>query len=159
MNGVALVQAGNQVGARFRLVNTQTDAEAVTQTIGGFIDSVVTTPSGLLPMLEAGRLRLLAATPSRWPNRPDVKTVQELGYNGATVVPLGFACPAAVPAPIRARLSELILKAARDPETIEMLTRTVNQPMAISGEAFREALISQAPVIEAMLTEAGMKRR
>jgi hypothetical protein len=31
--------------------------------------------------------------------------------------------------------------------------------MAISGEAFREALLSQAPVIEAMLTEAGMKRR
>lgn len=159
MNGVALVQAGNQAGARFRLINTQTDAEAVTQTIGGFIDSVITTPSGLLPMLDAGRLRLLAATPSRWPNRPDVKTVQELGYNGATVVPLGFACPAAVPAPIRARISELILKAARDPETIQMLERTVNQPMAMSGEDFWHALFSQAPLIEAMLTEAGMKRR
>jgi tripartite-type tricarboxylate transporter receptor subunit TctC len=159
MNGVALVQAGNQVGARFRLVNTATDAEAVTQTIGGFIDSVITTPAGLLPMLEAGRLRLLASTPSRWPNRPDVKTVQELGYNGANVVPLGFACPAAVPEPIRARLSELILKAARDPETVEMLIRTVNQPMAMTGEQFRHALFSQAPTIEAMLTEAGMKRR
>jgi tripartite-type tricarboxylate transporter receptor subunit TctC len=159
MNGVALVQAGNQVGARFRLVNTATDAEAVTQTVGGFIDSVVTTPAGLLPMLDAGRLRLLAATPARWPNRPEVPTVKELGYDGATVVPLGFACPAGVPQPIRARLSELILKAARDPETVEMLTRTVNRPMPMTGEEFHDALYSQAATIESMMRDAGMKRR
>jgi hypothetical protein len=40
-----------------------------------------------------------------------------------------------------------------------MLERTVNQPKAMTGEQFRQALMSQAPLIEAMLAEAGMKRR
>lgn len=159
MNGVALVQAGNQSGARFRLVNTQTDPEAISQTIGGFIDMVVTTPTTLMPMIEAGRLRLLATTPERWPNMRDVPTVRELGYNAATVVPLGFACPAGVPQPIRDRLSAAIGKAARDPDTVEMLTRTINIPKPLTGPEFREALFSQAATIEAMLVEAGMKRR
>ena len=159
MNGVALVQAGNQSGARFRLVNTQTDAEALSQAVGGFVDIAMTSSTVMLPLLEAGRLRLLAATPARWPNLPDVPTVKELGYDAETVVPLGFACPAAVPKPIRDRLEAAIMKAARDPATVEMLERTVNQPKTMSGEEFRQALASQAPLIEAMLAEAGMRRR
>jgi tripartite-type tricarboxylate transporter receptor subunit TctC len=159
MNGVALVQAGNQSGARFRLANTQTDAEAITQAVGGFVDIAMTSSTVLLPMLEANRLKLLAVTPARWPNMPQVPTVKEAGYNAETVVPLGFACPAAVPAPIRERLETAILKAARDPATVEMLERTVNQPLAMSGAEFRESLYSQAATIEAMLVEAGMKRR
>ena len=159
MNGVALVQAGNQSGARFRLVNTQTDAEALTQAVGGFVDIAMVSSTVLLPMLESQRLKLLAVTPARWPNLPQVPTVKDLGYDAETVVPLGFACPAAVPAPIRARLEDAILKAARDPVTVEMLERTVNQPRAMTGEEFRHALFSQAGTIEAMLVEAGMKRR
>lgn len=159
MNGVALVQAGNQSGARFRLVNTQTDAEAITQTVGGFVDIAMTSSTVLLPMLESNRLKLLAVTPARWPNMPNVPTVKELGYNAETVVPLGFACPAGVPAPIRARLEASILKAGRDPTIVEMLERTINQPMPMTGEQFRHALFSQAATIEAMLVEAGMKRR
>ncbi|WP_158287874.1 Bug family tripartite tricarboxylate transporter substrate binding protein [Falsiroseomonas bella] len=159
MNGVALVQAGNQSGARFRLVNTQTDAEAITQTVGGFVDIAMTSSTVLLPMLQSQRLKLLAVTPARWPNMPDIPTVKEAGYNGETVVPLGFACPAGVPAPIRARFEAAILKAARDPATVEMLTRTINMPKPMTGAEFRHALFSQAPTIEAMLAEAGMKRR
>jgi tripartite-type tricarboxylate transporter receptor subunit TctC len=159
MNGVALVQAGNQSGARFRLANTQTDAEALQQTVGGFVDMAVTSSTVMLPLLESQRLRLLAVTPARWPNLPEIPTVKELGYNAETVVPLGFACPAAVPKPIRDRLEAAIIKAARDPATVEMLERTVNMPKAMTGEEFREALFSQAAMIEAMLVEAGMKRR
>lgn len=159
MNGVALVQVGNQTGGRFHLVNTQTDAQAAAQVVGGFIDVAMTSSTVLMPLLESGRLRLLAATPERWPNRPDIPTIKELGYNAATVVPLGFACPAGVPKPIRDRLSASIAKAARDPVIVEMLVRTINMPKAMTGDEFRDALMSQREVIEAMLTEAGMKRR
>ena len=158
INGAALVQVGNLTGGRYRLVNTSTDAEAVSQCIGGFIDCVVTSSTIQLPMLESGRLRLIATTPARWPNY-DVPTVQEQGYNAATVVPLGFACPAGVPKPIRDRFTAAILKAARDPVTVDMLVRTVNEPKAMTGEEFRQALYSQREVIEAMLVDAGMKRR
>jgi tripartite-type tricarboxylate transporter receptor subunit TctC len=85
--------------------------------------------------------------------------VQDLGYDAATVVPLGFACPAGVPQEIRDRLSAAILKAARDPETVEMLERTVNMPKAMTGPEFRHSLYSQRETIENMLIEAGMKRR
>ena len=54
-------------------------------------------------------LRLLAsATEHRWANYPDVKTLKEMGYDGRSVVPLGFACPAAVPPEIRARLERVV---------------------------------------------------
>ena len=113
----------------------------------------------MIALIEAKQLRLLAsAVDRRWPNYPDVPTLKEQGYNAATVVPLGFACPAGVPAEIRARLEQAVARAARDAELAETLRSLTIAPHAMTGKEFHDAIRSQAAAVEAALVEAGMKK-
>ena len=87
-----------------------------------------------------------------------MKTLKDLGYDAATIVPLGFACPSAVPQDIRTRLEQAIGIAAKDPEVLEVLKTLMIQPLALSGKAFNDALKAQAPLVEAALVAANMKK-
>ncbi|MCC7426273.1 MAG: tripartite tricarboxylate transporter substrate binding protein [Alphaproteobacteria bacterium] len=159
MNGIAMIQLGNATGTRFHFVPTATQPEAIAQAVGGHVDLVVQTPADIVPMVEGGRLRLLAAcNGSRWPNYPDVPTLRDLGYDAATIVPLGFACPAAVPAEIRARLQAAIALAAQDADLQATMRRLTIMPRPLSGPQFAEAIRSQAQTVEGILVAAGMKR-
>ncbi|MGE0800918.1 MAG: Bug family tripartite tricarboxylate transporter substrate binding protein [Lautropia sp.] len=73
------------MGAAFmeeRLETTQVPfrggADAITALLGGHIDAVVSADFG--PLLEAGKVRLIAETGDRRP-LPDVPTVKDLGYS------------------------------------------------------------------------------
>jgi tripartite-type tricarboxylate transporter receptor subunit TctC len=159
MNGIALVQLGNATGAKFQFVASNTQAEAVAQAVGGHVDVVVQTPPDLVPLIEGKQLRLLAgASSSRWPNYPDVKTLKDLGYDAATVVPLGFATQSAVPKDIQTRLEQVIAIAAKDLEVLDVLKNLMIQPLALSGKQFGDALKAQAPTVEAALVAANMKK-
>jgi len=159
MNGVAMIQLGNATGARFQFVPTSTQPEAVAQAVGGHVDVVVQTPPDMVPLIEGGQLRLLAsACSNRWPRYPDIPTLIDLGYNAATVVPLGFACPSRVPAEIKARLEEAVALGAKDEELIATMRRLTILPRALTGAQFEQALRSQAPTVEGILVAAGRKR-
>lgn len=159
MNGIALVQLGNETGAKFQFVPSNTQAEAVAQAVGGHVDVVVQTPPDLVPLIEGGQIRLLAgASGSRWPNYPDIKTLKDLGYKASTVVPLGFATQSGVPKDVQQRLEQVIAIAAKDPEVLDVLKKLSIQPLALSGQQFKDALLSQAPTVEAGLVAANMKK-
>ncbi|MBI3711207.1 MAG: tripartite tricarboxylate transporter substrate binding protein [Proteobacteria bacterium] len=159
MNGVAMIQLGNATGAKFQFVPASTQPEAVAQAVGGHVDVVVQTPPDLVPLIEGKQLRLLAsATYNRWPNYPDVKTLKELGYDAATIVPLGFACSSGVPPAIRAKLEQVIAVAAKDPELMATMRSLTILPRALSGPEFRDAIQSQASTVEGILVAAGMKK-
>jgi len=160
MNGIAMVQLGTLTGAKFRFVPANTQPEAVAQAVGGHVDIVLQTPPDMVSLIEGKQLRLLAsATANRWPNYPDVQTLKELGFNASSVVPLGFACPAAVPAELKARLEKAIIVAGKDPELLATMKQLTIMPNAMTGAEFLSALKAQAPVVDEVLSTAGMKKR
>ena len=159
MNGIALVQLGNATGAKFRFVASQTQPEAVAQAVGGHVDLVVQTPPDMVAVLESKQMRLLAsASTTAWPNYPESKSLMELGYKAATIVPLGFACPRGVPAELKAQLESAISAAASDAELISTMKKLTIQPQALSGADFEASLKGQAPIVEGILAAAGMKK-
>ena len=159
MNGVAMIQLGNATGAKFQFVPTSTQPEAVAQAVGGHVDVVLQTPADLVPLIDGGQLRLLAsATDYRWPNYPDVKTLKEMGYDARSVVPLGFACPAAVPQDIRGKLESVVKLATTDFELQATMKSLTIRPRAMTSAEFMEAIRSQASTVENILTAAGMKK-
>jgi tripartite-type tricarboxylate transporter receptor subunit TctC len=159
MNGVAMIQLGNATGVKFQFVPTSTQPEAVAQAVGGHVDVVLQTPPDLVPLIDGGQLRLLAsATEYRWPNYPDVKTLKEMGYDARSVVPLGFACPAAVPPEIRTRLERVVTLATTDPELQTTMKSLTIRPRAMTSAEFAHAIKSQAEIVESILTTAGMKK-
>ncbi|MBL8702017.1 MAG: tripartite tricarboxylate transporter substrate binding protein [Alphaproteobacteria bacterium] len=159
MNGVAMIQLGNVTGTKFHFVPASTQPEAVAQAVGGHVDVVLQTPPDLVPLIEGGKLRLLAsATDRRWPKYPEVRTLKEMGYDAASVVPLGFACPAGVPAEIRARLEQAIAIAAKDAELLATMQTLNIRQRPMSSVEFHDAIKSQQATVEGILVAAGMKK-
>ena len=88
---------------------------AVTDLLGGQIDLMITDTATGLPQIKAGKLRALAvSTTKRLPLLPEVPTIDEAGVKGYDMG-YWFAAyvPAATPAPVVARLHDLLVAAAK----------------------------------------------
>ncbi|SDL95577.1 Tripartite-type tricarboxylate transporter, receptor component TctC [Oryzisolibacter propanilivorax] len=90
---------------------------AITDLLGGQIDLMITDTSTGVPQVKAGKLRALGySTQKRSAQLPDVPTIAEAGVKGYDMG-YWFAAyvPAGTPAPVVARLNELLSKATRAP--------------------------------------------
>lgn len=88
---------------------------AVADLIGGQIDLMITDNSTGVPQVKAGKLRALGySTQKRSAQLPDVPTIEEAGVKGYDMG-YWFAAyvPAGTPAPVVARLNELLGNAVR----------------------------------------------
>ena len=86
---------------------------AITDVIGGQVNSVIPDTATALPQVRSGKLRALATTGSkRAPQAPDVPTIAEAGVPGYEMG-YWFAAyaPANTPAPVVKRLHELLIRA------------------------------------------------
>jgi tripartite-type tricarboxylate transporter receptor subunit TctC len=85
-------------------------AEAMTAVLGNQVQMSLVSLSGLLPLLQQGKLRALAATsPTRFPELPDVPTMIESGFPDFTVpATFGVVAPAGTPQAIVDKLNATI---------------------------------------------------
>lgn len=100
-------------------------APGLADLMGGRVDMAIDNLPNTLPHVQSGRLRALAVTGGeRDPTMPDVPTFAEAGIRDVEVyVWFGFVGPAGLPAPVRNRLSEAIIRIAGTPETAERIRR------------------------------------
>ena len=112
---------------------------AMADLMGGRIDLVLIGQSSAKPLLESGRLRILAiAAPQRSALMPDVPTLAEAGVNGCEVTSwFGLIAPARTPAGIVDRLAREVRSAAADPRFVAALAP---QGMQIVASTPEEAL-------------------
>jgi tripartite-type tricarboxylate transporter receptor subunit TctC len=95
----------------------KSNPHAVTDLLGGQIDLMITDTATGLPQVKAGKLRALGySTRQRSPQLPDVPTIDEAGVKGYDMG-YWFAAyvPAGTPAPVVARLNELLTQAVKGP--------------------------------------------
>ena len=93
-------------------------AQVVPSLIGGHVDALVQLPSAIVPMVNAGQMRVLAVLGSkRDPVFPKVATAAELGVN---VAPLdlwrGIAVAKNTPKPVIERLEKAVRASMETPE-------------------------------------------
>jgi tripartite-type tricarboxylate transporter receptor subunit TctC len=83
---------------------------AVQATAAGEVQMIMSNPTSLLPLIQAGRIRPLAVTsPQRWPQMKELPTIAESGYPGFEAVAWnGFVAPAGAPRDAVARLNREI---------------------------------------------------
>lgn len=114
-----------KTGADITHVPYRGSAPGLADLLGGRITMSIDNLPNVLPHVQEGRLRALAVTGSeRDPTMPDVPTFGEAGFPEVVVhVWFGFVGPAALPAPIRDRLSQAIIRIAEGPETAERIRR------------------------------------
>lgn len=116
------------------------DAPALQDLLGGRLAASVDPLAPALPLVKAGRLRVIAvASAQRDPLLPEVATLAEQGYPGAEGFAwFGLLAPAGTPAAIVARLNAEANLALKAPDTAEKLAALGITPVGGTPERFAE---------------------
>jgi tripartite-type tricarboxylate transporter receptor subunit TctC len=157
-----------QFAADFFKVKTGTDilfvpykggAPAITDLLGGHIDMVFNNKSTLLTHFKAGKLRPLAVTSqARWPELPEVPTMQELGVTGfPTEVWFGVLAPAGTPAAIVTTLNTAINQGLMSTEVRASLAELGLEAKVGTPQDLAAALAEQARDWKTVIDTIGFK--
>jgi tripartite-type tricarboxylate transporter receptor subunit TctC len=133
-------------------------APALEALAGGHIDTLMT-DSNALPMIQSGKVRAIAVTAARrLAQLPEVPTLAELGYPGATTE-IGFAlfAPAGTPPAVVARI-HAALKDLPDDPAIQSTYRNMNfVPMLGTPEQLQERLVDYTRRYWPVIRRLGLK--
>jgi tripartite-type tricarboxylate transporter receptor subunit TctC len=113
-------------------------AQAMIATMGNETQFYVGPIPGMVPLIQAGRVRALAITGTkRSPSLPDVPTFAEAGLPAAESSGwFGLLAPAHTPGAIIARLNQAVVEASRSPEVIQGLAAQGVEPATNSPDEF-----------------------
>lgn len=152
-------QFNRLAGTRMNHIPYKGAAQAVTDLMGGQVDSSFATLGSVLPQVQSGKLRALAvASPQRSPLLPDVPTFEESGVKGYSADAwYGLLAPAGTPAEIVAKLTKASADFARAPATAEKLRGLGMQPQTTCGSAFTAQLDGEIKAATKTARELNLK--
>ncbi|WBY01510.1 tripartite tricarboxylate transporter substrate binding protein [Ramlibacter tataouinensis] len=113
---LGMAQLGTHVGADWVHIPFKGDADAMTALLGNHVQAVVSA-SSILPYVETGRMRVLAALgDKRSDELPNVPTLKELGYPVVHTSPIGIAGPKGMDPAVVKKLDATFRDVLNDPE-------------------------------------------
>jgi tripartite-type tricarboxylate transporter receptor subunit TctC len=110
-------------GAKFRLVHLEGGAAQFKEIMAGNIDVAFDNVGSIVKRVQSGEVRALAVMDDvRSKFLPDVPTMKELGFPSViSSSTRGIAGPKGMPAPLVAKLRDVLKKAMEDPEHVKKL--------------------------------------
>jgi len=134
-------------------------SQALTDTLGGQVQSFMSSVPSALSQIKGGRLRALAVTSAkRAPELPEVPTIAESGYRGFDASTwYGLLAPAGTPAPIIARLNAEVNRALKTPEVRERLASEGGEALGGSPEQFASFLKAEHAKWSRVVKESGAR--
>jgi tripartite-type tricarboxylate transporter receptor subunit TctC len=157
-----------QFAAEYFKLKTATDilfvpykggAPAITDLLGGHIDMVFNNRSTLLPQFKDGKLRALAVTSAaRWPELPQVPTMNEVGIPGfPSEVLFGLLAPAGTPVTIIQQLNLAINEGLRSTEVRTNLEAIGVEARIGTAQELAAALAEQAREWKTVIDAIGVQ--
>ena len=132
---------------------------AITDLLGGQIDLMITDTSTGVPQIKSGKLRALGySTHKRSAQLPDVPTLDEAGVKGYDMG-YWFAAyvPAGTPAPVVARLNELLAQATRSAAAKSFYEMAGSEPWATTPEELARFQAAEALKWGKVIKAAGIE--
>lgn len=117
-------------------------APAITDIMGGQVDSIFDNLPSALPHIKGDKLRALAVTsPTRAPALPDIPTIAELGLSGFEAYSWqGLMAPKETPDSIVKKLSLTVSDILTDPSIVAQIVRLGGASNRLNSEEFRKFL-------------------
>ena len=133
---------------------------SVADVVGGQIQSSMTSAPPALPLVKAGRLRILAsAAVKRTALLPDVPTFEEGGVSGVHVTNwYSVMSVGGTPRPVIKRLHDELMKAIASPDMRERLAAGALEPAPNTPEQFRKMVASELQRWARVIKDAGIKQ-
>lgn len=131
---------------------------AIADVIAGQVQMTFATIPSILEHVRAGRVRALAVIGERSVLLPDLPTIAEAGFPGVDVVLMcGLVAPAAVPAAIVKRVSDLAAEAVRADPLRSRLGELGFVPAGTTPDAFRERIQADIAKYTRLIEAANIK--
>ena len=117
-------------------------APAITDVIGGQVDSAFSSVPSVLQMVQTDKVRALAiSSAQRIAAAPEIPTIAESGFPGFDVNPWwGILAPAGIDVAIVRKINEDVADILRTKEMIDFLAAQGAEPLITSPEAFLKIL-------------------
>lgn len=128
--------------AGFKLVSTKSAAEMIQYLLGGQVAASFSAGTHISYM-EQGDVKMLASANSeRHDYAPDVKTLQEQGYDLFSDPWFYLAAPAGLPAEAKAALAEALDKALQTEEVRKIVANTLSsQPVNLGPDGTKQMIV------------------
>jgi tripartite-type tricarboxylate transporter receptor subunit TctC len=144
-NHFAIELFASMTGTRPLHVPYKGSGPALTELLGGQVETMVDQLTSSIGYIRDGRLKLLAVTGKRRsPALPNVPTLDESGlkgYEASTYI--GVVAPAATPPSVVKRLNDGIRKVMAMPDVLERLRALGTEPGASSPQEFRKMIVDE----------------
>jgi len=150
---------GKGAGVQLVHVPYKGAAPAITDLLGGSLDSVFTSIPSVVSHIQGGRVRALAVTsPKRSAALPSVPTIAESGLAGFDVAPwFGLLAPASTPAEIVARINEDVAALLATKEVIDAFAAQGAEPFRTTPVEFAALLRADIEKWAVVVRESGAK--
>ncbi len=155
----ATAQFLRQTGIQMNHIPYKGAAQAVSDLMGGQVDSSLATLGSVLPQVQSGKLTALAvAAPKRIAQLPQVPTFDEAGVPGYRADAwYGVLAPAGLPQDVRERLEQVAREFSQADATAKSLDALGMQPRQTCADAFREQLAQEIDTYRKLAHELGLK--
>jgi tripartite-type tricarboxylate transporter receptor subunit TctC len=157
-----IVAAGFQdaAGIQMETVPFKGDADAITALAGGHIHANTSGFSGLKPLVDAKKVRVLAvAAPERQPTIPDVPTFKEQDVDFVSSLFLAVFVPRNVSDDIVAKLEGALKSVMHDEQIIDKMKNAGLGPVFLGRLDSEKFLQREDEMYQRLITKLGLSRR
>jgi tripartite-type tricarboxylate transporter receptor subunit TctC len=154
-----MTRIGDKLGIAWTHVAYKGSAPGQTDLQGGHIQALSDT-TGWTPLVEAGKLRLLAVyNDQRLKKFPNVPTLKELGLDIVDDAPWGLAAPKGVPADRIRLIHDAAKKALADPDFLASLDQLANQVKYMSTQQYEAYMAARVPIEKQVVEKYNLRQQ
>jgi tripartite-type tricarboxylate transporter receptor subunit TctC len=134
--------------------------EALQALLSGTVQLSSGTIAPALPFIKSGTIKGLAVcSEKRWPDLPDVPTMQEQGYKDFVFETYtALLAPAGTPPEIAARLEQEVLAILARPDMQALLAKSGFEIRAKTGKEHMARVAREVPMFADIIAQAGIKK-
>ena len=140
----ALYYIERDTGVKFKYVTFKGGGDAVLATLGGHVEVTTENMSEMLPLVETGKMRLLAVTGERrFKQAPDIPTLKELGYKTVVATGRGFGMAPGVPKDAAATMEKALKRVYDSQAYKDYADRNMFEDAYLNSADFAKSLVAQ----------------
>jgi tripartite-type tricarboxylate transporter receptor subunit TctC len=145
-------------GANVVFVPYKGGAPALTDTLGGQVDLLITTTSIVTPFIRAGQLKPLGVmAEARVPQLPEIPTMRESGFDVVSYFWTAMMAPAGTPAAIVTKLNGAINTALASEAVRDAILKLSSQPKGGTPDDLAKLTAAEVPKWARVVKQSGTK--